>query len=334
MAPDTHHYGFVERHSLESTSPKKLLLLPLLSPSFADPWILMRTVQWKIPRTSGASGGCYPGTRTTGVNSTPFTDPRVTPPWNPEGITVSTPSSRPSSHDRFHTTRWSIVLGVAEKQDPAEAARALDSLCRTYWSPLYAWLRRTGYSSVDAEDIVQGFFTSLLQRRDLERVEPEKGRFRSFLLASLKHFVSNVRDHESARKRGGGRQVVSLEVATAERRLHREPADHQTPEMIFDRQWAWTLLDQVQAGLRTEYVAAGKEELFENLRMYLTGEPSAPRHAEVARTLGMTQPAVKMSVSRLRRRFRERLREEIAQTVASEAEIDDEICVLIEALRA
>jgi DNA-directed RNA polymerase specialized sigma24 family protein len=238
----------------------------------------------------------------------------------------------PSQGD-FATTRWSVVLGAAGRGELAAVEPALSTLCQTYWRPLYAYLRRTGRHPADAEDLVQGFFAALLERQDLDQVSPEKGRFRSFLLASLKHYASNVRDRETARKRGGGWRRLSLETAEAERQLPHAAADQQTPDSLFDRQWALTLLEQVRAGLQQEYVAVGKGEFFAQLQVYLTGEAAAPPYAEAARSVGLTEAALKMAVSRLRQRYRDRLRAEIAHTVATASEIDEEIQHLISALQ-
>uniref|UniRef100_A0A7C2NYL9 Sigma-70 family RNA polymerase sigma factor n=1 Tax=Schlesneria paludicola TaxID=360056 RepID=A0A7C2NYL9_9PLAN len=251
----------------------------------------------------------------------------------PRNCLVSHSNPAAASQAQFHTTRWSVVLGAAGQRDSATVQEALTELCQTYWQPLYAYLRRTGYGPADAEDLVQGFLVALLERRDLEHVTPDKGRFRSFLLASLKHYASNVRDWETARKRGGGLRRLSLETAEAEQRLSHNVIDRQLPEALFDRQWALTLLDRVRARLQQDYEAAGQGVLFSHLQVYLTGELAAPPYADVARNLDQTEAAVKMAVSRLRQRFRDRLRSEIAHTVATDSEIDDEIQHLIAALQ-
>ena len=238
------------------------------------------------------------------------------------------------SHEPFHTTRWSIVLSAGERSGGTDAARALAELCQMYWAPLYAYLRRTGASPGDAEDLVQGFFAQLLARDDLKRVEPERGRFRSFLLASLKHYAANERDRQRAQKRGGGRTILRLEIADAEHRIQNEPAHEETADVLFDRQWALTLLERVRSRLRQESVKAGKGVLFEALEAYLTGEARAPKYADAAGTLGMSEAAVKMAVCRLRQKFGQRLREEIAHTVASANDVEDEIRGLLAALQA
>lgn len=239
----------------------------------------------------------------------------------------------PKPANQFHTTRWSLVIGVGQL-DSQKAKIALADLCQLYWLPLYSYLRRTGSDPADAEDIVQSFLAMLLERRDLESLSPEKGRFRSFLLASLKHYLSNLRDQQRTLKRGGGYRTISIEIEAGEKRLQCEPIEKETPESCFQRQWALMLLDRVKSGLRTESAAKGREDLFLKLEIYLTGDQKIPGYAEVAAELGMTEAAIKMAVSRMRKRFREILREEIAQTVSSEEEIDDEIHCLISALQS
>lgn len=232
----------------------------------------------------------------------------------------------------FATTRWSIVLAAGRDSSP-EAKTALATLCETYWFPLYAFVRRQGYDAQDAQDLTQGFFTRLLEKKDLRDVQRERGKFRSFLLASMKHFLMNEWDRTQAQKRGGGQRMLSVDFDEAESRLRLEPSHEQTPEVIFEKQWALTLLDRVWAVLREEFVRAHKAEQFDRLHVYLTGEKSAVTYAEVAEELRISEAAVKMAVSRLRRRFHDRLRKEIVQTVATEDEVDDEIRALIDALQ-
>ena len=237
------------------------------------------------------------------------------------------------SHERFRTTRWSVVLDAGSRSGGAAATRALSELCQIYWAPLYAYLRRTGSSPVDAEDLVQGFIADLLTRDDLQRIDPARGRFRSFLLASLKHFVANQRDRTRAQKRGGGQTILPLEITTAEHRLQHEPVHAETAEKVFDRQWAITLLDRVRSRLREDYTTSGKGDLVAALEVHLTGEAGAPSHAATAERLRMSESAVKMAVHRLRQRFGERLREEIAHTVSSADEVEEEIRQLLSALQ-
>jgi RNA polymerase sigma-70 factor (ECF subfamily) len=241
---------------------------------------------------------------------------------------------RPSAgfaRPEFATTRWSVVLAAGRDHTP-QAQAALESLCQAYWRPLYGYLRRYGCQPQEAEDVVQGFFARLLEKKDLSRVSPERGRFRSFLLASLKHFLANERDRARAARRGGGRSAFSLDVEAAERRYAAEISHLQTPEAAFDRQWALTLLERVQKQLRDEFTAAGKQARFEQLHPLLSGE-SGGSYREAAAALGMSENAVMVAVHRLRQRFRELLRAEIAQTVEGEEAIDEEIHALFAALR-
>jgi len=224
----------------------------------------------------------------------------------------------------FATTHWSVVL-AAKQGDSSESAAALEKLCRTYWYPLYAYLRRRGCDEHDAQDLTQGFFAQLLERRSIQGVEREKGKFRSFLLASLNYFLADQRDRASAQKRGGGRQVLSLDTQEAEQRYCLEPADERSPEKIFERQWAMTLLDQVLARLTQEFSDAGKLELFQRLQPFLVEGTGEETYAGVAQAVGMTEEAVKKAVQRMRRRYHQLFREEIAQTVASPAEVDEEL---------
>ena len=200
------------------------------------------------------------------------------------------------------------------------------------WYPLYAFIRRRGYAAHEAQDLTQGFFAFLLEQESLALVDRARGRFRSFLLASCAHFLSHQRERGQAKKRGGGRSFVSLDFAAAEGRDDREPADHQTPEKLFDRRWALTLLNQVFARLRGEFAARGKGLLFERLRVFLLGEKSAGPYADVAEEFGMTEGAIKVAAHRLRQRFREVLREEIARTVDDSEQVEDEIRELFAAL--
>ena len=240
----------------------------------------------------------------------------------------------PPHHGKRHfaTTRWSIVLAAGRDSSP-EAKTALVTLCETYWFPLYAFVRRQGYDAQDAQDLTQGFFARLLEKKDLRDVQRERGKFRSFLLASMKHFLMNEWDRTQAKKRGGDLRMLSVDFDEAESRLRLEPSHEQTPEVIFEKQWALTLLDRVRAVLREEFVRAHKAEQFDRLHVYLTGEKSVVTYAEVAEELRISEAAVKMAVSRLRRRFHDRLRTEIGQTVATEDEIDDEIRALTDALQ-
>lgn len=231
----------------------------------------------------------------------------------------------------FATTHWSVVL-EAGGSDPDAARDALSSLCEGYWYPLYAFLRRRGSRPEEAQDLVQGFFADLLDRGDLGRADPERGRFRSFLLGSLKHFAANEHERERARKRGGDRTQLALDFEAAEGRYKLEPRDDRTPERLFEAQWARALLDRVVDGLRVEYLEEGKRELFDRLLPCLGGELEAQPYAELGQSLEMTAGAVKAAAHRLRRRFRVRLRSEIAHTVAASADVEAEIQALFSAL--
>jgi RNA polymerase sigma factor (sigma-70 family) len=231
----------------------------------------------------------------------------------------------------FQTTRWSLV--VAAGGDNSSAARAaLASLCELYWYPLYAYVRRRGYSPDDAADLTQAFFTSLLQRRDFEQLTRERGRFRAFLLASLKHFLANDFARRRTLKRGSGVAPVSLSFDRAEERYAREPADVTTPETLYERRWALTVIERVLATLRHEWRRQQREQEFDALRSCLLGTAPPGGYAAMAATLSMSEGAVKTAVHRLRRRFRTQLRQDIAETVSENGEIEEEVRYLIRAL--
>lgn len=217
------------------------------------------------------------------------------------------------------------MLAAGADVSSAGAHEALATLCETYWYPLYAFLRSRGSSVEDAQDLTQAFFARVLEKHAIRQADPARGRFRSFLLASLKNFAANERDREIAKKRGGGVPVVSLEFESAEGRFQMEPASNETPEKIFDRRWALTLLDRVLSRLKAEMVPSGREAQFDRLKAYLTGGQPQLSYAQTAGDLGMSEGAVKVAVHRLRRHFRDLLRDEIAQTVSSPGEIDDEL---------
>jgi RNA polymerase sigma-70 factor (ECF subfamily) len=231
----------------------------------------------------------------------------------------------------FATTRWSLVLAARGRPSP-EARAALADLCHVYWYPLYAFVRRQGHTPDEAQDLTQEFFVRLLDRDFFAPVDRAKGRFRSFLLAACKHFLANEHDRARAQKRGGGRAVLSLDFGDAEGRYRLEPADALTPERAFERQWALTLLDQVLARLKAEFIEAGKGPLFERLKGFLAGDRSVGPYERVAAELDMTEGALKVAVHRLRRRYRELLQEEIGRTVSDPNEARDEIADLFAAL--
>jgi RNA polymerase sigma-70 factor (ECF subfamily) len=232
----------------------------------------------------------------------------------------------------FTTTQWSVVLN-AQGESPS-AQEALEKLCRTYWWPLYGFVRRQGYSPEAAQDLTQGFFAMLLERRDLDAVRREKGRLRSYLLASLKNYVAKAHRREMAVKRGEGKPLVPLDELMARERADVEPADQLSADRIYERRWALTLLEQVLARLETEYQAGGSSKLFEQLKQLLSDEPDRPSQAQIARELGMTENAVKQALHRLRQRYRLLLREEIAQTVAAPGDVEDELRYFISVLQA
>jgi RNA polymerase sigma-70 factor (ECF subfamily) len=229
---------------------------------------------------------------------------------------------------KFPTTLWTVVLH-AGRDEPARAQAALAQLCQGYWYPLYSFVRRRGYSPHDAQDLTQAFFAQLLEKRGLERVDPELGRFRTFLLASLRNFLANDWDKAQARKRGGGQKIVSLDEERAESRYQLEPSHDMTPERHFERQWAMTLLDQVLDALRDEYHAEGKGDLFEELKAVIVGRPGA--YTDIAARLRRSEGAIKVAVHRLRHRYRELMRARIAATVG-EGEVEDELRHLLTVL--
>jgi RNA polymerase sigma factor (sigma-70 family) len=222
----------------------------------------------------------------------------------------------------FPTTRWTLVVAAGDPQRK-EARSALVSLCENYWYPLYAYLRRRGYPADQAQDLTQEFFIRLLEGRYLDRADPEKGRFRSFLLVSLKFFVADEEDRLRARKRGGG-MLVPMELSSGEERYQREPAHGETPERIFERRWALSMLDRVMEKLRKEYILHGRPEHFERLKGFLLGQPDAP-YAALARDMNTSEGALKVAIHRLRKRYRELFRLEIADTVADPAEVESEL---------
>jgi DNA-directed RNA polymerase specialized sigma24 family protein len=234
------------------------------------------------------------------------------------------------SGGNFPSTAWSLVLSAG--RGSAHSKEALASLCTSYWRPVYCFVRHRGYPIPEAEDLTQGFFTRLLETNWLADADRNRGRFRSFLLGAVVHYLSNERDRERAQKRGGGRLPLPLDFVSAEAKLSREPADHQTPERLFEREWAHSLLDHVMAMLRDESSANGRKELFEHLQPYLTDDSFRGFCAQTALELNMTEGAVKVALHRLRQRYGELIREEILHTVASPAEVDQEILYLLAAL--
>jgi RNA polymerase sigma-70 factor (ECF subfamily) len=241
----------------------------------------------------------------------------------------ATPPS-PGADHLFHTTHWSVVLAAGGREsEPAMAA--LEQLCRAYWPAVYAYARRCGHGPHDAEDLAQEFFHRLLDRQYLAQADPRRGRFRNFLLVAAKHFLANEWDRARAVKRGGRVTFISLERWAGAAETW-EARDHETPDQAFARTWALAFLDRVLARLREELGRDEQRNQFDELKVFLTGIPSAPPYAEVAARLGTTEAAIKMAVQRLRRRFAEVLREEIAHTVSGPDEVDDEIRALFAAI--
>ena len=223
---------------------------------------------------------------------------------------------------QFPTTRWTLVVAAGDP-NRKEARTALSSLCENYWYPLYAYLRRRGHSADQAQDLTQQFFMRVLEGRYLDRAHPEKGRFRSFILTSLKFFVADEGDRDRAQKRGAG-MLVPLEFSSGEERYQREPAHDETPERIFERRWALSVLDRVVVRLRDEFVQHGRPEHFERLKVFLLGQSDAP-YATLARDMKTSEGALKVAIHRLRKRYRELFRQEIADTVADPAEVESEL---------
>jgi RNA polymerase sigma-70 factor (ECF subfamily) len=233
----------------------------------------------------------------------------------------------------FATTHWSVVLQAGESHS-TQGTEALEKLCRTYWYPLFAFIRRQGRTEEDAKDLTQEFFARLLERKDFQHVEARKGKFRTFLLAALSHFLSNERDYAQAAKRGGGKTIISLDEMTPGQLRRFEPASNLSPDKLFDQRWALTLLELAVARLREETSAAGKTGQFELLKTFLTNEPGENEYAAVAKRLETTAQSVAVAVHRLRQRYRELVRAEVAHTVSSPLEVDEEMRHLYAALNA
>ena len=241
--------------------------------------------------------------------------------------------STQAAHGQLTTTHWSMVLAAGQSRLP-QAEEALERLCCTYWYPLYAFVRRFGHSPADAQDLTQGFFAYLLEHHLVARADQQAGRFRSFLLGSLKHFLAHEHERATALKRGGGQPVISLDQFDPEERYALEPPDAATPETIFDQRWALQQIQNALSRLRAEYASAGRGPLFDLLKDYVWGDKNALGLAEIAGRLDLTEEAVKKSVQRLRQRFRGSLRAEVAQTVATPDQIDEELRHLRAALSA
>jgi RNA polymerase sigma-70 factor (ECF subfamily) len=233
---------------------------------------------------------------------------------------------------RFATTRWSIVLAAGER-DATGAEPALATLCEIYWYPVYAFIRRRGLSPADAQDATQSFFAALLEKDYVGSADPERGRFRTFLLTAVSRFLSRQRESDRALKRGGGRQLLSIDAAVGEERYQLEPSDDWTPERLFERRWALTLLDRVLTRLEQRYAELGQSPVFNELRGFLTGAPPDAKTIDLAAELQMTEGALKVAIHRLRRRYRDLLKAEIAETVGGTDDVTDELNCLLGALR-
>ncbi len=236
----------------------------------------------------------------------------------------------PAGNAAFQTTHWSLVLAAGQVSS-AESHQALSQLCENYWWPLYAYVRRRTADPHKAQDLAQAFFAKLLEKNYVQTADPQKGRFRAFLLTALKRFMANEWDKEQAQKRGGGHTVLSLDFNEGERRIALEPADNLTPERLFDRNWVTTLLDRVVGQLRDEYRDAGKGDQFQQLKEFLAPHGRDASYADVAEKLGITAGAARVAAHRMRSRYRELFRQEIAQTVADPADVEDEIRSLFDA---
>lgn len=233
----------------------------------------------------------------------------------------------------FATTHWSVVLAAADS-DSTHARDALSKLCRTYWYPIYSYVRRRGYGLHDAQDLTQAFFEQLLARQSLATADPNRGRFRSFILTAMNHFLASEWKRGTAQKRGGGSALLSLDWAAAEKRFDLEPADNAAPDNIFEKQWATTLLAEVLNRLEREFEQEGKAALFAALKATLLGPRESQPYAQIAAQLGMNESAVKVAVHRLRKRYRELVRAEIANTVGDAENVDSEMRHLFKVLSA
>ena len=231
----------------------------------------------------------------------------------------------------FRTTHWSVVLQAKDPRSP-HTVEALERLCSAYWYPLYAFVRRQGHAAAEAQDLTQGFFARLLEKQWLTEADQARGRFRSFLLAALKHFLANEWNHDHRQRRGGGREFIALDAATAKERYALEPLDLASPEVLYDRRWALILLARAQERVRAEMTTEAQRDRFEALEPTLVGERTSLPYQELAARFGVTEAAVKSMVRRLRLRFRDLLREEVAQTIGDAKDVDAEIASLLAAL--
>jgi DNA-directed RNA polymerase specialized sigma24 family protein len=239
-------------------------------------------------------------------------------------------SESPDGRAGFATTHWSLIIAAGHPSRP-DCRDSLAQLCQTYWFPLYAYARRRGVAEDEARDLTQSFFAELLENNTLSVADPQRGRFRGFLLTAFRNFMSNEWDKARAQKRGGGTLPWSLDFSSGESRYALEPVEQTTAERLFERQWVLSLLDQVLTRLRSEFVQQGRAELFEQLRPFITPQSAPPTYATICRSSGMTEGAAAVAVHRLRRRYRQLLRDEIAHTVSDPGDVDDEIRSLFQA---
>lgn len=259
-------------------------------------------------------------------------------PWATQTAAAMAVSSegRPTMPGRttpsFTTTQWSMVLYAGDSKHPS-GREALETLCQGYWYPVYSYIRHRGYDKNSTEDLTQSFFAQLLEKRSLKAADPERGRFRSFLLTSVRNFLSDSRDKEQAQKRGGDRHFIPLDFSETEN-LKQEAADGITPEAVFERQWAISVLAEVFRRLRQEAIEARALERFERLEGFLTGELEGTRQSQVAVEVGMSAKALRVAIHRLRKRFGMLLREQVAQTVSDPGQVDEEIRFLLTALNS
>lgn len=235
--------------------------------------------------------------------------------------------------DQFHTTRWSIVLEARQSAPDTDAWQAsLTELCEAYWYPLYAYLRRKGYSPEDCQDLVQSFLGTLIEKNFLMVVAPEKGRFRWFLMDAISKFAASWNTANSAQKRGGGRKIVSIDLETGESRYRVEPQDNQTPELLFERQWALAVIEQAMEQLQSNYYSDGKQRLFDGLKKYLIPDRQSATYAESAAELDLTETAIKVAIHRLRQKFAQRVQAIVLETLSDPAELQEEVDSLLKSL--
>jgi len=242
-------------------------------------------------------------------------------------------SSGNAGSDQFQTTCWSVVMAARNTEPLSDDWRtSLETLCQAYWYPLYAYLRRKGYSVTDCQDLTQDFFARLIEKDFLQAIDPERGRFRWFMMDAIKKFAANWNAARNAQKRGGGRKMFSLEFEDGESRYQQEPTDGMTAERLFERRWTLELLDRAMQELETRYQQAGKLRHFQSLKVFLTADSSPPSYAEVAENLGISVTAIKVAIHRLRDKFRDCVHRQVADTLDEEASLEDEFTRLLETL--